>query len=98
MEIKTSIGKIVTVKSCDKEYPGIWLSFVPKGTNTYVSLALLEVTEKTNPPKLHLRPFMAEKSHMYDENGNCVEGKISFDAPFDDREISLEAILSEMEA
>ena len=94
-EVKTSIGEIVVDVVDDKNYPGVWISFRPKGSTTEVGIALAEVCEDEG--KFHLRPYVSKRTHNYDKDGQLVKGKISFDAPFDDCSFTLEDILSEEE-
>ena len=94
-EVKTSIGEIVVDVVDDANYPGVWISFRPKGKNMEVGIALAEVCEDEG--KFHLRPYISKYTHECDQNGCRVEGKISFDAPFDDRSFTLADILSEEE-
>ena len=94
-EVKTSIGEIVVDVVDDANYPGVWVSFRPKGSSAEVGIALVEVCEDEG--KFHLRPYVSKRTHDYDEDGQLVKGKISFDAPFDDRSFTLADILSEEE-
>ena len=95
IEVPTSLGKIVVTECGDsKNYPGVMLEFVPEGSDCPIGIALAEVVETTGDTEreeavFHLRHYVNAQTHMYDEDGNHVPGKISPDAPFEDIQLTI---------
>ena len=96
IEVQTTLGKILVTECGDaRNYPGVSLEFVPASSDCPVGIALAEVTEATEETgrkeaAFHLRPYVNANSHMCDEDGQRVNGKISPDAPFEDIQLTCE--------
>ena len=91
MRVESSMGTILVRGSgYGKDYPGISVDFVRKGSGTEAPIALIEVKEPASgdgkEAVFHMCSYICadddKNSYYYDEDGNSLETRVSYDAPF----------------